>query len=355
MAEQLLGLSGLVGQQDPLQIAATAQDHPSDVAIAQAVEADASIPLPRYLFTFGLSPNGPASAEMLLSLLHHEGTKSVDARLKECGVKSIGQRLKIQTAVQRALNTSSAVPPPPRDMPRPVAVQVEGVIVVTGDVSSIKGPQARQLVQELVGSADRIDSLVALAGAGDREALTTELKRLGFKTGTRLKLEQALPAVAAERAAAEREAIKEAAREAALQQHLEEQRAERNAALAAEAELARVAEAARLEAEAAREAELDALYAQYEREMKPELSEVERLKQSRKTRREENEAKRVEEADAAAAAVPVMEKSAVVELAPLLVDVVAGGDGGVQGLDCSNAKLTADEEGDEAHEFVDLC
>lgn len=200
MEEELLGLSSLMDQQqaqpDPSPPLLTVTQ-PSQPATSSADD----IPLPRFLFSYGLSPSGPASAEMLLSLLHHEGIKSVDARLKECGVKQIGKRLQIQNALQHAAAKSSVTPPAPRDMPRPVAVQVDSVIVVTGDVSSIKGPSARDVVQELTGG-ENVSALITLAAQDDRDELTAALKQRGFKTGARLKLESALRTVAEEQAAA---------------------------------------------------------------------------------------------------------------------------------------------------------
>ena len=392
MEEQLLGLSDLMPQQeDPLaQAAAMAPVRPplppAVGAAAAAAEAEA-VPLPRLLFSFGVSPSGPASAEMLMSLLHHEGTKSVDARLKECGVKSMGSRLKIQSAAQKALTESAAVPKPPSQMAKPVACQVGGVIVVTGDVDSIKERPARDVCREL--EADDPELLV-LAATADREVLCAELKRRGFKTGARLKLERALPTLARERAAAENERLIEEAREAALQAALEEQRAIRTAALTVEAEAALAAEEARVAEEEAQQAEMEALYEQYQRELAAELAaqptEVDKLKAQR---RRDNAAKReAAEAEAAAAAaaaaaeaaeaaatvegeaptgeserhtapgVDAAQASARASLPPtddeaLLVDVCEGV-GGVQGLAWYNASMQRDEDGDEAQEFVEL-
>ena len=256
--ESLLGLSQLLSTaDDPLSSLSApptekATQSSGAASSADSVEKhDASLPLPRYLFTFGLSPSGPASAEMLMSLLHHEGTKSLDSRLKECGVKSIGQRLKIQTAVKKALDGTSRVPPAPRDMPKPVACQVEGVIVMTGDVSSIKGPSASDVVRELVSAADDVEALVEVAGQGDRDALTSELKRRGFKTGARYKLEQALTTMASERKTRLAEEKVEAEREVVHQKHLEEQRAEAAVHMEREVKIALAAEEVRVAEEEA--------------------------------------------------------------------------------------------------------
>mmetsp|Transcript_70866 Transcript_70866/g.117738 ORF Transcript_70866/g.117738 Transcript_70866/m.117738 type:complete len:358 (+) Transcript_70866:76-1149(+) len=352
-AEQLLGLGAggtfsslLTPEQDPL--ASSPSDRPSKTPSASDENAEA-MPLPRYLFTFGLSPSGPASAEMLMSLFHHEGTKSVDARLKECGVNSLGSRLKITTAVKRALDSSSAVPPPPRNMPKPVAVHAGGVIVLTGDVASIKGPSAQDIVQEIAGrvSCD-VDALVTLAAQGDRDVLVTELRRLGFKTGARLKLEQALPIVANERAARESERVVEAAREAALQQHKEEHRVEARKAR----EAAMAAEEARAAAE---EARVEALYEQYEQEMMEAAereaveevgetsSEVEKLKQARRTAAA---AKRQQQEDG--------DRCKAATTAEAILTDATESDGGVQGLGWRVEGLHVDDEGDEADEFIEL-
>lgn len=377
------------GMEDPLGLGklGTAEDHstlvfPSPKLSTHAItspptatSSDAELPLPRFLFSFGLSPSGPASAEMLHSLLHHEGMKSVDARLKECGIRSVGQRLKICSRVLKAAESSSAIPPHPRNMARPVAVQVDGVIVVTGDLPTIKPKAARELVQELVADHANVDQLIALAGQGDRSALTAELKRLGFKTGARLRLEQALPSLAAEHAARENLRVVEQAQEAALQQHREEQRAEVTGRLEAQAQAAQAAEAARVASEEAQQAEREELYAQYQREMGDELSEVEKLKQSR---REANAAKREaaerEATEALSTVLSGCERQAFIAvtadapahvpirtgtpspsppLLPLIVDA-GDGDGGVQGLQGCYGALLQDDDGDSAHEFIEL-
>ena len=83
--EQLLGLSSLLVREadEPSAPSSSSSAPPSSTVL------DDPSQLPRFLFSFGLSPSGVASADALLSLLHHEGMKAVDARLKEAGVKSI--------------------------------------------------------------------------------------------------------------------------------------------------------------------------------------------------------------------------------------------------------------------------
>lgn len=321
LEDQLLGLRDLVPQQQP----DTTDALKPVEAPARAQPSADDIPLPRFLFSFGLSPSGPASAEALLHLLHYQGMKAVDARLKENGVKSIGSRLKIQTAVQKAAETSSS--PPSAAAPRAVV--------------AAKAPVANELIEEARKGGADVDKLVKFASAGDREALSTELKRLGFKTGTRLKLEQALTTVAAEQVALENARVIAEAREAAVKAHREAQRAERAAAQKAAAEAAAVAEEAR-------KAEVAELYAQYQRET---LSEVEKLKLARK---EANAAKR-EAAAAAEATGPSGGCSASgdveeADAGPLLADA-PDGSGGVQGLLWHDVALRRDADGDEAHGF----
>lgn len=317
--EQLLGLSSLLVQEadEP-----SAPSSSSSAPHSSAVLDDPS-QLPRFLFSFGLSPSGVASADALLSLLHHEGMKAVDARLKEAGVKSIGQRLKIQTAVQKGLDASSSAPPPPVPLAPPPPKPI---------------PAHEILDDARAGGAD-VEALLELAGSGDRSAVSAELKRLGYKTGARLKLEQALTTVAAERGA---EKNARCVREAAMQAHEEAQAAKREAA----AKAARAAALAAAEAERARKEEMAELYARYERET---MSEVDKLKAARK---EANAAKRdaassAQEAGAAASAAASSAASA-----PLLVDAPSG-NGGVQGLQWHDALLTRDGDGDEAHAFFD--
>ena len=355
--ESLLGLSQLLSTADDplssLSAPPTAQSSGAASSADSVDKHDASLPLPRYLFTFGLSPSGPASAEMLMSLLHHEGTKSLDSRLKECGVKSIGQRLKIQTAVKKALDGTSRVPPAPRDMPKPVACQVEGVIVMTGDVSSIKGPSASDVVRELVSAADDVEALVELAGQGDRDALTSELRRRGFKTGARYKLEQALTTMASERKTRLAEEKADAEREVVHQKHLEEQRAEAAVHMEREVKIALAAEEVRVAEE---EAVTEALYEQYEKEMMEkakedeeaaaEVTEVEKLKQAR---REAKEAKEREAARQQQEAEAEEKEEMIRQPEALLADAV---DGGVQGLRVDG--LHVDDDGDEADEFIEL-
>lgn len=340
--ESLLGLSALLVRPED-EDADVGPPQPQPQRQAPPATASDDMPLPRFLFSFGISPTSDANAEALIGLLHHEGMKAVDARLKAAGVKSIGQRLRIQTAVQKAADNSAAVPsvPAPPKPPKP--------------------PPASEVVELVRADGHDLEALIALAGSGpDRTALTAELKRLGYKTGARLKLEQALSVIAAERAKEENARIVREAREEAVKAHEEAQRAER-ARLQAEA-AARAAEAAAKakEAEEAAKAERAALYAQYEREM---MSEVDKLKLARKqanaAKREKEEKEREERkangaggADCVAGGAQAGGHAASLRPAeqPVLADATDG-NGGVQGLEWCERSMHLDDDGDAAHAF----
>ena len=249
--------------------------------------------------------------------------KAVDARLKEAGIKSIGQRLKIQTAVQKAADSSNSVPAPPAPPAPP------------------KPPPASEVVEQIVADGHDLEALLSRAGSGpDRSALAAELKRLGYKTGARLRLEQALQAIAAERNREENAKIIREAKEAAVRAYEDEQRVERAARQAEAAQRAQ-------EVEEAARAERAKLFERYEREM---MSEVDKLKLARK---QVNAARRAEQQTTKEAHAfdggggPSAGRAAQ----PFLVDA-SDGDGGVQGLSCHDAAMAHDDDGDVAHGFL---
>jgi len=305
--EQLLGLSSL------------AADSVSNGGPSVSIPPD-SAGLPSVLAALGCAESVTA-AELLRAHITG-GAKAVDARLKAAGIKSMGQRLKVQNALQQG------APPPRPSTPRDSALE---------------------LLEELRerSGAEYYASISALAagGLGQRAILRAELKRFGYTTGARLKLEQALCEAAAATAALAEDAQENArlnaqcvedARLAALAALEHEERLEAARSVAAKEAARRVAE----EAEAAA-AERARLYEQYLEETQP-ISEVEKLKAARK---QANATKR--EVDGAAE-----QPQAEATVVSVITEAMVGEDGGVQSLAWLREGLGCDDDGDEAHGFI---
>ena len=371
--EHLLGLADLLPQQEVNTfVAPPEQSTVANTAFDSALSAQIDQRSTK-LELESLLPNGAPSAEALTQMLRIEGSKCVDAKLKLAGLNSVGKRLKAISVLQ-ILASSAAAP------------QAAGAGAAA---AAALQPTPGQILDEARRNGHDVDALLTLAAQRDisdpgsvqvsvpgqcppPQALSAELRRLGLKTGARLKLEQAL--MAAVKAAAVREAqaeqqrieaarlavieehrardrqAREEARAAAVEEHRRRDREARDALRARDAEARAAAEA---EAEASAEAQrqhMADLYEQYQRET---MSEVDKLKAERKRANAAKREAAEEESERAVSSAGPAAEQLDRPLSPLLVDA-AGGDGGVQGLGWLSESLLCDQDGEEAHGFFEL-
>lgn len=132
---------------------------------------------------------GAVDAASLRALLAAGGKAAVDAQLKAAGLTSMGHRLKLiagllaggenetkDGAAAASSSTSAAAPVP------------------AAALAPLSGPPEAEdgaLAAARAKGTD-VDALRRLVTAGDRDAVSAQLKAAGYKTGQRLKIESAL-------------------------------------------------------------------------------------------------------------------------------------------------------------------
>jgi hypothetical protein len=123
------------------------------------------------------------------SLATPDGKAAVDAALKSGGVKSIGQRLKLVSAILESDGDHGTAPPAAASS----APAAPAAPAPAAPAAATPPPATSDDPLELArAKGSDVAALRALAAAGDRDAVSARLRSDGIKTGLRLKIEAAL-------------------------------------------------------------------------------------------------------------------------------------------------------------------